>query len=234
MIKSIFSIILLFLAQITIAQIEELEGFELIWKGPVPGGEDYTREIFNDVAGHFTVRDYYINGFYQMIGTYRSIDPEIEDGDFLFFHSNGQISHQGKYENGQLVGDWLIYDRSGELIKNINYDFKVDTWIGDTTCTAHDEAVDLSGKDLSEYIASEMVYPPRAYKYNIQGTVAIQIRINKDGSVSKPGVTTTRDKDLDKEALRIISTIPDWKPFMHEGKPVAAYYSCDVMFIIDD
>jgi antitoxin component YwqK of YwqJK toxin-antitoxin module len=38
-----------------------------------------------------------------MIGDYQSVDPEIEDGDFLFFHSNGQISHKGCYKNGEPV-----------------------------------------------------------------------------------------------------------------------------------
>jgi hypothetical protein len=125
MIKSTFTILLLFSIQLAMGQVEELEGFDLIWKGPLKVRQNYTREIFNGVAGHFIVKDYYSDGGYQMIGDYQSFDPEIEDGDFLFFHPNGHISHKGCYKHGELVGDWFIYNKAGELIDKINYDFDI-------------------------------------------------------------------------------------------------------------
>jgi hypothetical protein len=85
MIKNTFTILLLFSIQLAIGQVEELEGFELIWKGPLKVRQNYTREIFNGVAGYFTVKDYYNDGVYQMTGDYQSVDPEIEDGDFFYF-----------------------------------------------------------------------------------------------------------------------------------------------------
>jgi TonB family protein len=216
-------------------QLEELEGFELVWKGPLEVNQNYTREIYNDVGGHFTVRDYYIGGAYQMIGDYQSIDPEIEDGDFLFFHTNGHISHKGSYQNGELVGDWAIYNRTGELTDKINYDFD----INETNKPHHDnkdidETAEFNGKDFTAFLASKIVYPPRAYKYLIQGKVYVQFLINEDGSISNALVVRGLDKDLDKEALRIIRNMPNWKPARKDGEPVPMACTFPVVFIIED
>lgn len=235
MIKNTFTILLLFSIQSTMGQPEELEGFELIWKGPLEVNQNYIREIHNSVGGHFTVRDYYIGGAYQMVGEYLSVDPEIEDGDFLFFHTNGQISHKGSYKNGELVGDWFIYDRSGNIRKVVNYDFD----IKEPDQPSHDEGeigeqAAFAGKNLKVYLASETVYPPRPYKYNIQGKVYVQFRVNEDGIISNALVVRGLDKDLDKEALRVIRNMPDWNPARKDGVPVPMAVTCPVVFKVEN
>jgi len=235
MIKHTFTILLMFSLQLTHGQVEELEGFELIWKGPLKINQDFTREVFNGVAGHFTIKDYYSDGVYQMIGDYQSVDPEIEDGDFLFFHSNGQISHKGCYKNGELAGDWSIYNRAGELIDKINYDFDINETNEPSPETSNiDVTAEFVGNDFTAYLASEIVYPPRAYKYLLQGKVYVQFMINADGSISNPIVVRTLDKDLDKEALRVIRSMPNWKPAIKDREPVPIAYTCPVVFTIKD
>ena len=225
----------MFSIQLAMGQVEELEGFELVWKGPLEVNQNFTREIHNGVGGHFTVRDYYIGGAYQMIGDYKSVDPEIEDGDFIFFHSNGQISHKGCYKNGQLVGDWSNYNRAGELIDNINYDFDINETNKPSPETGDiDVIAEFPGNDFKAYLASEIVYPPRAYKYLVQGKVYVQFMINVDGSFSNPIVVRGLDKDLDKEALRIIRNMPDWKPARKDGVSVPMACTCPVAFTIKD
>ena len=225
----------MFSIQLVMGQVEELEGFELLWKGPLKANQNYKREIHNGVGGHFTVRDYYIGGAYQMIGDYKSVDPEIENGDFLFFHTNGQMSHKGCYKNGELVGDWDIYDRTGELIDKINYDFDINETIKPSTATGDiDVVAKFGGQDFTAYLASEIIYPPRAYKYLVQGKVYVQFMINEDGSTSNALVVRGLDKDLDKEALRVIRNMPNWKPAKKDGEPVPIAYICPVVFTIKD
>jgi len=231
--KNTFTILLLFSIQLAMGQVEELEGFELVWKGPLKVNQNYTREIFNDVGGHFTVRDYYIGGAYQMVGEYKSVDPEIEDGDFIFFQANGHISHKGSYKNGGLVGDWSVYNSAGELINEINYDFDINETKKPSPETADIDAIaEFAGNDLSVYLASEIVYPPRAYKYLVEGKVYVQFLINEDGSISNALVVRGLDKDLDKEALRIIRNMPDWQPARKDGETVPMVYTCPVVFSI--
>lgn len=235
MIKHTFTILLLFSIQLTHCQVEELEGFELIWKGPLEVNQDYSREIFNSVGGHFTVRDYYTGGAYQMVGEYQSVDPEIEDGDFLFFHTNGQISHKGCYKNGELAGDWFIYNRAGELVKIVDYDFDLNETIKPSPETYNiEEEAEFVGQDFTAYLASEIVYPPRAFKYLLQGKVYVHFMINDNGSISNALVVRGLDKDLDKEALRIIRNMPDWKPARKDGEPVPMVFTFPVTFSIKD
>jgi len=235
MIKNTFTILLLFSTQLAMGQVEELEGFELIWKGPLEVNRNYTREIFNSVGGHFTIRDYYTGGAYQMVGEYQSVDPEIEDGEFLFFHTNGQISHKGCYQNGELVGDWSIYNRAGELINKVNYDFDISETKKPSPETAVTDVVaEFVGQDFSAYLASEIVYPPRAYKYILQGKVYVQFLIHEDGGISNALVVRGLDKDLDKEALRIIRNMLAWKPARKDGEPVPMAFTYPVTFTIKD
>jgi protein TonB len=235
MIKSTLTIVLLLTIQTAMAQVEELEGFDLVWKGPLQNHQDYTREIFNGIGGHLTIKDYYSDGGYQMIGDYQSVDPEIEDGDFLFFYPNGHISHKGQYKNGELTGDWYIYNVAGELINTINYDFDMnETKIPSPESSDIDVVAEFVGKDLKAYLNSEMVYPPRAYKYYVQGSVYVQFVINEDGGISNALLVRGLDKDLDKEALRIIRNMPDWKPARKDGEPVRMSYTCPVVFTVGD
>jgi TonB family protein len=226
-------------------QPEELEGFDLVWKGTIEGRESYTREIRTSLARRYTVWDYLANESYQMKGEYRSIDPLIEDGEFLFFHWNGQLSHKGSYKDGELVGDWLIYNEAGELIRTINYDFEVnETARPDHESEDCDRMAEFIGKDYSvetdkavdlhDFLAAEIVYPPMAAKYNIQGKVYVQFMINEDGSVSDALVVRTLHKDLDKEALRVVRNMPAWKPAVKEGKPVRTAYTCPIAFSMED
>jgi len=97
-----------------------------------------------------------------------------------------------------------------------------------------DAVAEFVGKDLKAYLSSEMVYPPRAYKYCLQGKVFVQFVINEDGSISNTLIVRGLDKDLDKEALRIIRNMPDWKPARKDGEPVPMSYTCPVVFTVRD
>ena len=54
--------------------------------------------------------------------------------------------------------------------------------------------------------------------------------LKKGGSIVDPRVVKSVDPYLDKEALRVIGTMPKWKPGMQRGKPVRVKYTVPVMF----
>ena len=65
---------------------------------------------------------------------------------------------------------------------------------------------------------------------NIQGRVLIQFIVNKDGSIVDPEVVKSVNPYLDKEALRVISTMPKWTPGKQRGKAVRVKYTVPVNF----
>lgn len=85
---------------------------------------------------------------------------------------------------------------------------------------------------LLNYIYSHVRYPAIAMENGIQGTVMVAFVVNEDGSVS--GVKTVKgvDSSLDKEAERVISTLPRFTPGKQNGKAVKVKYRLPVRFTL--
>ena len=83
---------------------------------------------------------------------------------------------------------------------------------------------------LMKYIDSHIQYPPEAKKNNIQGRVVVQFVVDKTGNIGEVKVVRSVDKDLDKEAVRLIKTLPKFIPGRHNGKAVAVWYTLPVTF----
>ena len=64
----------------------------------------------------------------------------------------------------------------------------------------------------------------------IQGRVIVQFVINADGSIVDPQVIKPVNPYLDKEALRVVSTMPKWKPGEQDGKKVRVRFTLPVTF----
>ena len=83
---------------------------------------------------------------------------------------------------------------------------------------------------LLEYLKKNIKYPDICRDNNIQGRVIVSFVVNKDGKIVDPEVVKGVNPSLDKEALRVISTMPNWKPGYQRGKPVRVKYSVPVNF----
>ena len=83
---------------------------------------------------------------------------------------------------------------------------------------------------LLEYMRKNIQYPADAREQNIVGRVLVTFIINKDGSIQEPEVVKSVHPSLDAEAVRIISSMPNWKPGIHRGKPVRTKYTLPVNF----
>ena len=58
----------------------------------------------------------------------------------------------------------------------------------------------------------------------------VQFVVNKDGSIVDAKVVRSVDPYLDKQALRVINTMPQWKPGIQRGKPVRVQFTVPIMF----
>jgi len=84
-----------------------------------------------------------------------------------------------------------------------------------------------------EYIQKNMRYPEAAKKDGTQGRVTVQFIVDKEGNVTEPKVIRAVDKDLDTEAIRLVGSMPKWKPGMQKGQAVAVKYTLPVMFRLE-
>lgn len=85
-------------------------------------------------------------------------------------------------------------------------------------------------QELLKFIAKSIKYPVIAQENGIQGRVTCSFVVNRDGSVVDAEVLRGVDPSLDKEALRVIGTMPKWKPGMQRGKPVRVKYTVPITF----
>ena len=83
---------------------------------------------------------------------------------------------------------------------------------------------------LMQFLSKNIKYPTIAQENGTQGRVTVQFVVNRDGSIVDAKVLRGVDPYLDKEALRVINTMPKWKPGMQRGKPVRVKYTVPVMF----
>ena len=83
---------------------------------------------------------------------------------------------------------------------------------------------------LMQYLSKNIKYPTIAQENGTQGRVTVQFVVNADGSIVDARVIRGVDPYLDKEALRVINSMPKWKPGMQRGKAVRVKYTVPVMF----
>ena len=84
---------------------------------------------------------------------------------------------------------------------------------------------------LFKYLSENVKYPVIAQENGIQGRVICQFVVNKDGSIVDVEVVRSGgDPSLDKEAIRVIKSMPNWKPGKQRGKAVRVKYTVPVNF----
>lgn len=83
-----------------------------------------------------------------------------------------------------------------------------------------------------EFISNNVNYPEIAQKEGIQGKVYVTFIVDVDGAVSKTRIVRGVDPSLDKEALRVVNTLPKWTPGKEKGKPVKVSYTVPISFAL--
>ena len=83
---------------------------------------------------------------------------------------------------------------------------------------------------FSKWVATKLVYPEIAKENGVQGRVTLQFTVEKDGSVTKVKVLRGVDPSLDKEAVRVVSMSPKWKPGKQRDRAVPVTYTFPVIF----
>lgn len=84
-----------------------------------------------------------------------------------------------------------------------------------------------------EFMARNLRYPTKPREAGKQGRVIVQFVVRKDGSLSDFKVLRPVDPWLDAEAIRVISTMPKWKPGMQDRKPVSVKFTLPVTFMLE-
>jgi protein TonB len=86
---------------------------------------------------------------------------------------------------------------------------------------------------LMKFIQKNVKYPAIAKEYNITGKVYVSFIVDKGGSVTNVKIVRGVDKNLDAEALRVVSALPKYKPGKQRGKPVRVMFTIPINFTLN-
>lgn len=83
---------------------------------------------------------------------------------------------------------------------------------------------------LMKWLSNNIRYPESAQQNDIQGRVIVKFVVEKDGSIGAATILKGVDKDLDREALRVVKRMPKWQPGKNNGVAVRSYFNLPVTF----
>ena len=86
---------------------------------------------------------------------------------------------------------------------------------------------------LMKYIQKHVKYPAIAKEYNITGKVYVSFIVDKSGSVTNAKIVRGVDKNLDAEALRVVKSLPKYKPGKQRGKAVRVMFTIPINFTLN-
>ncbi len=83
---------------------------------------------------------------------------------------------------------------------------------------------------LMKWLSNNIRYPESAQQNDIQGRVIVKFVVEKDGSIGQATIAKGVDKDLDREAIRVVKKMPKWQPGKNNGVAVRSYFTLPVTF----
>ena len=84
-----------------------------------------------------------------------------------------------------------------------------------------------------EYLKKEIRYPEVCRTLGIQGVVQVEFVVETNGSISNIKILDPVYRDLDEEAIRVISASPKWKPGKQMGRAVRVFYQIPIKFTLN-
>ena len=100
---------------------------------------------------------------------------------------------------------------------------------GDEILTVAERMPSFKG-NMAMWINQNLRKPGSRDGVDKQGRVVVKLVIEKDGSVSNPVLVRRLSRPYDREALRVVRSMPKWNPAMNNGKPVRCYFTIPVTF----
>jgi TonB family protein len=198
------------------------------------------KEVYKYDNGKYQVKEFNKNGTPSFIMDSAAKASGL-DGHVQYFTKKGSLLMDGYYDNNVIAGVWKIYNKEGDFVRQISYNFddsKHDT-VNTETLQNLDDAYEampsFQGGDINNFrffVQTNIFYPPHCVENGISGRIFVKFCVDKYGNVVDVELDRGVDKTLDKEALRVISSSPKWTPGYQEGKPVKVQFTFPVVFVL--
>lgn len=225
--------------------LKDTTWFNSDWKETVKADASFYR-VYKKTDKGYLVYDKYKNGRNQMVGEASAIKPElVMHGKTTYYDENGIRQKQGNYRDNKQADTWIYFfdnekdssvtihkaDGSEETIRKSR--FQKDDEIYTIVETAAEFPGGVPG--MMKYISSTTKYPDGARKIGVGGKAFLKFVIDENGDVDKVEIIkSTGVPELDEEAMRVVRTMPKWKPAMMTGRTVKCYFNLPFSFTMPE
>ncbi len=157
------------------------------------------------------------------------------------FNSAGELISE-MYPNHHDKPDWwesvcyvpsknALYLGEGKFMPLTNNDAIEEQKAGFDNNNIHDvEQQPQFNGNVNSWLAANLRYPPVAAENGIEGRVIVQFVVEEDGSIHDATVVRGVEAALDREALRVVNSMPNWIPARQNGEVVSCKYTFPVVF----
>lgn len=145
-------------------------------------------------------------------------EGHLKDSVWSFYHRNGNVSMHQTYSAGVLQG-YTCYDWEGKLISNCD--------------TA--QKLPEPPYDISKFLSSNMRMPKEPLNAGMQGLAKVFVNfiVDADGSLIDFEIINHTNEYFIKEALRVVKTLPPWKPARQDNRNIPVWYTLPISFRIE-
>lgn len=166
--------------------------------------------------------------------------PKIVDDDKV--EEGKEVKSQEEVTKSNISIAAQDYEGDGEGGINID-DLKENQQAGGSDVPAEEEVADNALVEvpasypggeaaLLQFISKNLVYPQIAQEQELQGTVIVRFRVEKDGSIGKIVIKKGLSKECDEAAAEVVSKLKRFVPAKQQGHPVPVWFTLPIRFII--
>jgi TonB family protein len=231
--KPFLLFVFLGLTTLLAAQTSDIKWFDENWNAvPSKSGASYYRISAKDPAtNHYVVSDYYASGKLYKTGTYIELLPEIRDGKFTWYFTNGRIQKEAVYEGNKVVSH-AVYKKNGDKELSVLLKFVSQTGEEMLEPVKVDKQPSFVGgkKALATYERKNLKYPPITTTEPIEGYVYVLFIVKTDGTLTDVQIAKSLHPDVDNESIRYVTSMPKWNPAMVGETPVEIPFVLPIFF----
>lgn len=225
--------VFLVLTTLLTAQTSDVMWFDSNWNA-VPSKSDatyYRLTTIDPATQHHLVTDYYASGKLYRTASFISLVPEIRDGTFTWYYTNGRVQKEVVYEGNKVISHNVL-SKKGE--KELSVLMKLQGKNGEELIEPMKVDKDPSfvggKKALAAFERKNLKYPPITFSEPIEGYVMVYFIVNVDGTLSELKIAKSLHPDVDNESLKYVSKMPPWNPALVGETPVEVPYILPIFF----
>lgn len=154
--------------------------------------------------------------------------PQAETTEFEIVDDDQELENEFNIETFENTGNAEVF------IPKVEVEEVEEETEEETIFTVVEESASFPGgmQELYKYVGSNLVYPQQARETGTQGKVFITFVVEKDGSLTDVKVLRDIGSGCGEEAVRVVKSMPKWKPAKQRGKAVRMQFNLPISFTL--